>query len=361
MRPRAVVEAIGTAPEPGKRNRALPPHPATVVQRRAELRGLPAAPQHAALAAPIKPSFASISPRLPHPATRANTSGFGQFGYSAAIQCMDRPIPEYSQCQTYKDLLRLYSGSKYVKPRVVILSTSLDGDHATLHSNCVNSYGGLEYKCDVLNASEIMYDAKALTLPNPTGNLLASLQKAAEEAEEDRAKKIILVVTSHGNVQWLFGSTPGQEQKATKDFATALRNWSAAVNPQLKVSKWISLIVLDACWSGSELLMPVNPKLTNSCPARFLSTEWGTVPVFGFNGKAAGNCVKYYKEGRLGSILKTPSYLENVVIFLNGEVLKGSGAGETLWHSSELMGNAFYQDLLFLGPPPPYFRSSSLQ
>lgn len=150
---------------------------------------------------------------------------------------------------------------------------------------------------------------------------------------------LILVVTGHGNVHWLFSKEPASEKKAVIAFGQAL-----LVFQQKYQCNFVG-IILDACSSATEVSKSLT-KLTAPCPARLLSSRLA-IPVLGFNGKVSSGKVSYYTEHD-----ETPvkaSYADNCVIFENGVITRKSVLKDhtEIWHSTENMGNAYYRKQLF--------------
>ena len=168
-----------------------------------------------------------------------------------------------------------------------------------------------------------------------------------------QGKDVVLVLTAHGNVQWLFGKKPGQEGGPAKKFAAQLRT----IQQQCDVR--VRRIVLDACWSATELASPPE-KFNNSSSARTLSKHLGdTYTVYGFNGTAGSENVSFCNAGGKA---KKASYAENVCIFVDGVAVKGStsdGKKITVYHSTAKLGNSFYVKNAFAGELPDVYESKS--
>jgi hypothetical protein len=225
-----------------------------------------------------------------------------------------------------KDFSHYLKDNKYQKPKVLILTSSADTqEQPKIHKTSVEFYK--ESDCKVLNPTDCLsYDCASYTLDFDS---LPKNQRAKLEADLKNAENLIVAISSHGNIFWFLGKLPGQEREAMRNFAQTIQQL------EQKFGCRVSKIILDGCYTASEL-KDINefPEHTdNSSPARVLSEIMGNnVYVCGFNGKAASGSVKHYAAN--GHHLKS-SYADNVVIFRNGEVLKGSqhtGQGQGLCH-----------------------------
>jgi hypothetical protein len=326
-----------------------PAHPARVVQQKA--------PHSATIQRnAARPALLGTT-RAAHPATTSDSRSRLELRAapavpSSALQRMQAPLSTATQTSAdFSDLLKIYSETPSSEnPSALIISSSLDSDHTKLFNSAKTAYKGR--KCKVLNKTEIVYDAGNQALPAAGTELKAALKLKLGEA-----KRIILVLASHGNVQWLFGDDPGAERQAVKHFAAALKQWMSEIDEALSVSKLISMLVLDACWSATELRQRINLRVSNDCPARLVSSHWTQIPIFGFNGIAEEGKVGYFTSPTSGKIKR--SYGMNVVIFKGGNVIKGSSPDNVLWHATTLMKRDFYTNELFSGQLPDFFESTS--
>ncbi|MDI1479740.1 hypothetical protein [Polyangium sp. y55x31] len=284
-----------------------------------------------------KPAFGASPPRSPHPATVAQPKLAPHAAKApVVVQRMDQELP------SYKELLRI---GQYEKQPTIIVTLSYDGnEQSSLFGTSKSFYQSTG--CNVLNDPYLTYDVNQ-------GVFLDS--KKTFKKYKNGMTDLLLVVTTHGNVQWLFGTNPGNEGVAIQAFVQELHR----IEQQLGNTVIFSRIVLDACWSAAELKYPQNG-VANDCPARILSQQLGqNYSVYGFNGKAASGIVNYIDES--GNHAKG-SYAENVVIFVNGNVIKGTTHGEQgqgVNHSTKNMGNPFYTNTLFGGELPGRYRSNS--
>jgi hypothetical protein len=329
-----------------------PPHPATVVAQPAGM-GLPAAAQ--------RPPHAATVPRstAPHPATVAQlrahpsapverpphaatvTASPPARAATALVQRMKkRDEEEDSKVPSYPTLLKC---PQYTKQPTIIMTLSFDGEEQTTLFNTSYSFYSQQNNCTILNDAPIVYDVSKQEI-----GIVPNKVKQALDGQD-----VLLVVTTHGNYQWLFGELPGQEGTATKKAAAQIRGLQKDCNARIR------RIVLDACWSATELESP-REDVNNHCVARSLSKHLSTgYIVYGFNGKATSGTVNFYDAEHK---LKKASYADNVVIFVDGEVTKGStldGKTVAIYHSTANMGRSFYRKIVFGGELPEYYRAKS--
>lgn len=108
--------------------------------------------------------------------------------------------------QTYAQLLRC---PEYEKQPILIVTLSFDKGGQDNLFNTSRDYYNLKNNCTILNDSKISFDTRTQTI----GNIPKAVQNALQHQD------VVLVLTAHGNVQWLFGETPGQEGGPAKKFA----------------------------------------------------------------------------------------------------------------------------------------------
>ncbi|WP_437603040.1 hypothetical protein WMF28_15575 [Sorangium sp. So ce590] len=310
--PHAATVQRSVAPHPATALRVLPPHPATVAQRAA------------------RPAATAAPPHAAHVGAAA----------ASLVQPMLRDEVNYLGEQTFAQLLRC---PEYEKQPAIILTLTFDANGQDNLFNTSHAFYTKLNNCTILNDSKISFDTGKQTI----GKIPNKVQNALKD------KDVIVVLTAHGNVQWLFGETPGQEGGPAKNFAAELRKIQKECEVRAR------RIVLDACWSATELASPPE-KFNNSSSARTLSKHLGdTYTVYGFNGTAGSTNVSFCDAK---GIATKASYAENVCIFVNGVAVKGStsnGNKITVYHSTELMGNPFYRKNAFAGELPEVYASKS--
>ena len=164
------------------------------------------------------------------------------------------------------------------------------------------------------------------------------------ERTQDWRKTCVLILNAHGNLDWFFGNSPGNEAAAIRGVV----NWIRTLQKERKIV--FKAIVLESCHSGEELLFgPVTDYFrVQRCPARLLSDAISGVRVVGFNG----NTVTMHRE-----VLVTDAegeqvaqkYDSNAVVFLEGKVIKGTvqkGGGGVNHSFKDLnMKHKYYKDL----------------
>jgi hypothetical protein len=215
----------------------------------------------------------------------------------------------------------------------LIINNTVDDDLVKLAETSIGFYEGQQFS---VAGKTLCWDAENAVITGKT-QLLFNLKK----------KKVLVVATSHGNVHWLFGDLPDNEDGAVSGFAQAL----GTLEETLKCT--FVGVVLDACWSATEVHESQAAKEAY-CPARLLSGAI-TLPVFGFDGKASSGTISYYDEDHQKQI---KHYAEGCAIFKKGKLVSEKG-NEQIWHNGEyLQRQKYYQTLFHVRPAEDgYFRS----
>lgn len=188
------------------------------------------------------------------------------------------------------------------------------------------------------------HNAKEQFILGSTGLRVGKGAPLANAAVLAPAGPFILVVTGHGGIHHLFGTSPATEDAACQAFGQVLTALAPA--PLLSV-------VLDCCYSGVEDeqwaavladkaeheygsareewgMDEYHVANANCCPARILSNYSPTplggmqVPVFGVNGRAAEGFISH--EGCAHKRCKS-TYEDGVVTFSAGVVAQVSKDG----------------------------------
>lgn len=216
---------------------------------------------------------------------------------------------------------------------VMLIKSMLDKDHKSIADTSAGFYDSHQF---TVAKKVLAWEYKKSKI---TGN-----HKAMHYLQ---GKKVLVVVTSHGGLHWLFGDTPDEEDTAVSTFHDQLQT--------IKDDLECTFVggVLDACWTGTELHASQRAIACPS-PARLLSAL-NDIPVFGFDGKVSSSLVKYYDKDRQP---KSKDYSEGCLIFRKGECLTEL-SGEQVWHTAEDVQKKDYYLLLFNVRPAKdgFFRS----
>jgi hypothetical protein len=229
------------------------------------------------------------------------------------------------------------------KPTLVVTFSNEQDEQSRRFNEITKYYRQL--KCSVLKES-VMWDYK-------TGEMSKLSKKESQKLMRSLTHDSLLVITGHGNLQWLFGATPGSEAEAMERFVT----WLQALETSAECT--LSTIVLDSCMSAAELKEPVEGVSSDSS-ARILSRLLGgNYKVIGFNGTACTGFVRYQDDGGATKA----DYGANAVVFIGGQVIKGSTHKETglgIAHSSAHINidHEFYGKS-FPDGAPELFRTKS--
>jgi hypothetical protein len=312
------------------------PNVAVLAQRKPGITPPPVyRPATAAVAAPAvyRPSVAAPLQRKPgmapppvyHPANAV----------AASVQRMEMP----------NDFGQLLGTRGYVQKPAMVMTLSTDTDTLDREKRYKNScvtYQNLN--CKILNDTSITFD----TVKGESDITISKIKPKIKEGDSG-----LLVVTGHGNLQWMFGDQPGVERPAVKKFAEYIKQLERTLEIRLRT------VVLDACWSAAELKDPVEG-IPNESQARLLSMYLGEdYQVYGFNGEAAEGIVLYRK----GDGAKTKAtYAQNAIIFCNGQVLKGTiheRPGSGVYHSTEHVSNRRFYNRVFGMEKPALYRTNS--
>jgi len=236
------------------------------------------------------------------------------------------------------------------KTPTLVMTSSLDDDNKKRYKVSSKRYKGLS--CRVINQQNITYN----TTTHQSNIDLSAVREQIGNPQEGKKKPAFLVVTGHGNLQWLFGADPGSEGVEVKKFAQYLKQLEGDLNIKLET------IVLDACWSAAELKEPIKG-IDNRSPARILSKNLGqSYLVFGFNGKASEGAVEFATDQ--GERI-CRSYAQNAIIFHNGEVVKGTtgheNPGQGVPHTTELIKPEKHKlyKRMFSDNKPALYRTNS--
>lgn len=218
---------------------------------------------------------------------------------------------------------------------ILIMATSYDADRDSIVKTSQGFYKGLHLS--VVNTA-LEWNVKTRKIPDP------------EKGQHQITGKLILVVTGHGNVHWMFSEDPSSEKKAAIEFAQAL------IRAENRYGCEFIAVILDSCWSATEIGTNESKSgVRIPCPARLLS-ERINVPVIGFNGKVSSNKVKYYDEH---GAPQQASYGDNCVVFANGAITKGStlNGHNEIWHDTAWVQSAYYQKQVFKNLVGPRYKS----
>jgi len=216
---------------------------------------------------------------------------------------------------------------------VLIIDNQVDDDHESLAETSMGFYGSQPFS---VAKKALSWDDRNRQI---TGKItsLHNLKK----------KNVLVVVTSHGNVHWLFGTLPQDEDDGAQAFGPELKAL------ELNLGCTFVGVVLDACWSGTEVHSS-QAAIDADCPARALSRVI-SLPVFGFNGKASSGTIKYYDENQKEQI---KPYSTGCLVFRDGNLETDLGS-EQVWHSAKLLQTRNYYTTLFTNRPgaDEYFQS----
>jgi hypothetical protein len=264
-----------------------------------------------------------------------------------SVQLMENP-------NNFGELLSLagvdLKSQRHEKTPTLVMTSSLDSDNEKRYKVSRQMYKDLS--CRIVNKGNIIYDTE-----KKASNIdVDAVHKQIGNPVEGKKRPAFLVVTGHGNLQWLFGATPGSEGTEIKKFAQYLKELERSLNIKLET------IVLDNCWSAAELKEPVEG-IPNHSPARILSKNLGQgYLVFGFNGKAAEGKVEFATDE--GERIFA-SYYQNAIIFHNGQVVKGSGGhptpGQGVPHTTKLINTEKHKlyKRMFGSKKPALYRTNS--
>jgi hypothetical protein len=257
--------------------------------------------------------------------------------------------PHMEKQGTYeKDAIALYKSllfCKQFKQPVIVITLDVDdaGEQLKRRKASCDFYGK-KLNCSILNPAPVVFGCERLAFGDGCVDYLR------EVVPQDGSDDLILVFTTHGNIQWFFGVGPGNEEACAKKVAARIADLEKTLGRRC------SRIVLDACWSGAELLDPPNRSAGNKCPARCLSEKLGKCYwVYGVNGEAGDGHVSLAKQTKC-------SYADMVVVFWNGDVVKSCQRDGPIVHETpeKMRKRPFYIDL-FGGEVPVFYETTSFQ
>ncbi|KTD20736.1 hypothetical protein [Legionella londiniensis] len=186
----------------------------------------------------------------------------------------------------------------------------------------------------ILNKKQITFDQDEKQLTNSIKPIIES---------KTGNKSISLIFYSHGLPGFLFGDRETFEAEAK-----GIRQFVSFVNLlESRINKKIDNIILNACYSASELYNPKLKKYFYS-PARLLSILLPGKKVVGFVGEHAGATVThiYKKENQNFSEIKLKPHLAAMLFEDGQEIIKPD---EPLYCLGYMLPNSIKNEISFHG------------